>query len=266
MDPRYGLLAITLALTFMISSCATYNAATGRRELMFISPEQETSIGRNLNQDIITKMRLSRDPEYNAWVRRVGEKIVHSIDTRGIEYKFRVVEDENMNAFTIPGGYVYATTGLLNGVSSDDELAAVLAHEIGHSEARHAVKHLEAAMGYNTVLMLAYILDSREEDKKKDQWAYIQAGGTAVFQLIDLGYSRKDEYEADRLSTVYMRDAGYDPRAILTLMRKLKEKERQGEPHWAYFLRSHPYLDERMEAVRSELAYGIDAPVFRRPE
>lgn len=244
---------LLLVSTFLTSCATSYNQATGRNEMRLIDVNQEERIGEGINQQILANYPKSGKPVNGERVFAVGSRIVSSIDRRGIAYKFGVVRDENMNAFTIPGGYVYVTTGLLENISNDPELAAVMAHEIGHSEARHAVKRLEAALSYTTVMQMAYMLDMREEDKK-GYWKYLKSGTDVIFSLMTLGYSRKDEYEADWLSIRYMKDAGYDPNAILTVMQKLKSKEEGGNTKWMYFLRSHPYLDERMEAVRRELA------------
>jgi len=247
------LMVVVLVLTIFLSSCTTlYNKATGKHELMFISNDEEVNIGNNVNTQIIEKMELSKSKNDIDRVTKIGKNIVSKIDTRGISYKFFVVEDPNMNAFTIPGGYVYATTGLLRNIKSDDELASVLAHEIGHSEARHAVKRMEAAMGYSALMTLAYNLDKRS-DSDKQIWTYLQTGSSVVFNLITLGYSRKDEYEADRLAVKYTKQAGYNPYSVITMFQKLKLKHKENNKNWTYFLRSHPYIDERIAEVQKIL-------------
>jgi predicted Zn-dependent protease len=221
---------------------------------MLISSASEEKMGVDINNQLLTKYTVTHNKKFDERINRVGDKLVSSIkDKRGITYKFGVVQDENLNAFTIPGGYIYATTGLMEAFQSDDQLAAVLAHEIGHSEARHAVKKLEAAIGYTTFMTVAYVLDTREEDKK-GEWKYLKTGTDVAFSLINLGYGRKDEYEADKLSVKYTYEAGYDPYAIIAVMEKLKEKEAGGNAKWLYFLRSHPYLDERMDAAVAEMS------------
>lgn len=251
---RVFALCFILGFILAVSSCSSsYNSATGRKELSMINTSQEEKIGLEINKQVFLKYELSGRQSDGERAYLVGKQIVSSIKRRGIPYKFGVVKDANLNAFTIPGGYIYVTSGLLANISNDDELAAVLSHEIGHSEARHAVKHLEAALSYSAVMQLAYVLDRRPEDKKGD-WKYLKSGSDVIFNLINLGYSRRDEYKADWLSIGYMQASGYDPRAILTVMEKLKAKESTGDPKWIRFLRSHPYLDERMSAVGEELS------------
>lgn len=243
----------TVIALLSITGCATYNTATKRTELAFISTNSEMSLGKEIDAQIQAKYRIVTVKQYQLKLESVGRRIVSAIDKRGIGYKFRVVEDANMNAFTIPGGYIYATTGLLTEVKSDDELAAVLAHEIAHTEARHAVKHLEAAKGYNLLMNLAQVV-SLQNEKQKASWQQIKSATDTTYNLISLGYSRKDELEADKLSVDYLRRAGYNPQAIITLFQKLKAKTKSNEPKWLYFLKSHPYIDQRMEAASLEIA------------
>ncbi|HNX91507.1 MAG TPA: M48 family metalloprotease [Candidatus Omnitrophota bacterium] len=247
---KRALILFTL-LTFL-SSCATaYNPATGRKDLAFIDVKTEKDLGVNINKNVIGKAKLSGDPKYVDRLKNVTGRLLSRIEKRGIDYKIGVVVDKSPNAFTIPGGYIYATSTLMDGVN-DTELAACIAHEIAHSEARHAVKQLEASMGYSTLMNVGYLLDPRTADQKKD-WQYVKKGSDAVFKMVSLGYSRADEYEADRLAVRYMIQAGYDPRGMLSLMAKLKAGESKNDPKWAIFLRSHPYLDDRMALVNEEI-------------
>lgn len=258
-------LCSVIAVTLSASSCSSaYNSATGRKELSMINIAQEEKIGLEINKQVFQKYQLSGRQSDGERVYLVGKRIVSAIKRRGIQYKFGVVKDANLNAFTIPGGYVYVTSGLLANISNDDELAAVLSHEIGHSEARHAVKHLEAALSYSAVMQLAYVLDRRPEDKKGN-WKYLKSGSDVVFNLINLGYSRRDEYKADWLSIGYMDASGYAPKAILTVMQKLKAKESAGDAKWMQYFRSHPYLDERMSAVSEELSRGSEVDIISTP-
>jgi predicted Zn-dependent protease len=246
-------------MPLLLTSCATaFNPATGKREAVFLNAAAETKIGAGINNNIVSKLKLTSDAKYLARMKDITGKVLAGVDKRGIGYKVGVVADNGPNAFTIPGGYVYATTGLMDNVS-DAELAAAIAHEVGHSEARHAVKQLEASIGYTTLMDVGYLLDPRKPDEKKD-WQYIRSGSDAVFSLVNLGYSRRDEYEADRLGVRYLLAAGYDPAGMISLMQKLKAGENKNDPKWLYFLRSHPYLDERILVVKEEIAKSKTPP------
>jgi len=229
-----------------LSACSTYyNKATGRNEIRFINNTTENKVGTSINKQLMKKYKLMESEDYNQRLKRVIGRLLHSIDRRGLKYKVGVIEDTKFNAFTIPGGYIYATSR-----------AAVLAHEIGHSEARHAVKRLEASMGYKTLMSLAYALDPRKKEEK-DDWKLIGTGTGIIYNLITLGYSRKDEFEADRLSVYYLKQAGYDPNSIIRVLEKLRDGAKNKNANWLYFLRSHPYPDERIEAVRNEIRNEI---------
>lgn len=252
--PKYfKSLFIFLAVIF-ITGCATvYNPATERREAVFITTEQEVNIGRQVEREVLQSFKLSNDPAYIRRTILIGNKLAAVSDRQDLIYKFGVVESKDINAFALPGGSVYVTTGLLKAVASDDELAAVIGHEVGHISARHPVKRLESQMGYSFLVTLAYMLDTRSADVKNRLWEDIRLATDTTFKLIALGYSRRDEMLADSLGVVYSGRSGYDPRAAVTFLKKLAEEER-GTPEWLIFLRSHPYAKERVAALEEWLS------------
>jgi beta-barrel assembly-enhancing protease len=243
-----GMIVSLAALS--LSSCATqYNKATGRNEIMFITSNAEARYGQGISKEVEKKFQISGNRAWTARVEKIGARLVNSLDGRnGLTYTFKLVKDPNLNAFTIPGGYIYVTEGLVKNIASDDQLAAVMAHEIGHSEARHAVKQMEKNMGYEALLNLGYLLDTRKAEEKKE-WIYIKSGSVVAFNLLKLGYSRSYEYEADKLSLRYMKSAGYSPEAIIKVFQVLKLNEKNKSPEWLYFMRSHPYLEDRAAKV-----------------
>ena len=122
------------------SGCATvYNPATGRQELILIDTPTEVALGRNVAKGITKEYTLSRDPSRLARLKKIGTKIASVSDRSNLTYHFHAVEDEELNAFALPGGYVYINTGLMD-ETTDDELACVLGHELGHVAARHSIK------------------------------------------------------------------------------------------------------------------------------
>ena len=149
-------------------------------------------------------------------------------------------------------------TGLLDRLKGDDQVAAVLAHEIGHCAARHTVKKFQAALGYDLIggIILSQIA---LEDQVKRAAA---AGSNALMSLVFSAYSRKDEHEADRLGVKYMYLAGYDLEGMLETLQILKQEEKKGLAT-PLILRSHPFLDDRIDAVKNEIQsvqakYGKD--------
>jgi beta-barrel assembly-enhancing protease len=245
---KYALLSL---LILFCSGCATtYNPATGRSEAIFINTASEVAIGNSAASQIAQKYKLSDDRQALNRLESIGKGVAAASDRQDLDYKFYLIEDETLNAFTIPGGHVYIFRGLYDKLY-DDELAAVMAHEIGHVAARHIVKKMQASMGYqllSTIALVAYT--SGQDDKKKRQAGYIAYAGATAFNLVQLGYSRQDEYEADELAVKYSKAAGYDPDGMRRALEVLKQEEKKGLPV-PYILRSHPYIDERIERLEA---------------
>lgn len=232
-------------MALSLSGCATvYNPATERKELVFIDTKSEVALGKLINSNISRDYKISQDPQPNKRVAEIGKKIVEVCDRKDLEYRFFVVDGKELNAFSVPGGYVYVNTGLL-AKANDDELAGVMAHEIGHVVARHAVKHLQAALGFDIVMGIAFNKSSAVE---------LYRGINIVYNLISLGYSREDERQADKLGLIYAFKSKYNPRGMLTFFSKLKEEEKQGGTvNIPVFLRSHPALQERIKNIQAEI-------------
>lgn len=243
-----NLLALILFIApILLSGCATtYNPATGKEEFIMIGTQEEVSIGQQVARQIEHRFRLSEDPAQIQRVNRVGNKIASVCDRRDLQYYFKVLKNKDINALSTPGGYVYVNTGLLD-KANDDELAAVIAHEVGHISARHAVKAMQADMAYSVIAGLIFSrIGSRE----------VQRGANIAMNLIMLGYSREDELEADRLGVKYTYYAGFDLNGMITFLEKLKqeEKERPWDKSLVY-LRSHPLYSERIAKARAEIAF-----------
>ncbi len=240
-----------LLLAFLSASfagCAT-NPATGNPELVFMSEEEELKIGRELHQQILKQIPLYEDPALQRYVQEVGERVSNSSHRTDLFYRFHVLDRPEVNAFALPGGYIYIFRGLLAYLNSEAELAAVLGHEVAHVTARHAVRQHRNAM-------LAQILATA---------VAIQAGGQAgdlssiLGNALLRGYGRELELEADRLGAEYLARGGYDIEAMLQVIDVLKsqeefEKERakhEGRDPAVYHgvFASHPRSDERLKSV-----------------
>lgn len=233
-------------LCLVFSGCATmYNPATGQQEFILIDTQDEIQIGKNVAEQVRQEYPLYRDQKVNDYVSGIGRNIVSVNDRQDLPYYFTILDADEVNAFTIPGGGVYVFHGLLKYTSTDDELAGVLAHEVGHAAARHIVKKMQAQMGYQIILALA----------TRGQGEYQNIAGLAntAFNLVMLGYSREDEYFADILAVRYMQKAGYNPEAMISFLEKLKEEEK-GSSRPPVFLSSHPGLDERITRIKEEIA------------
>src|SRR6185503_9259074 len=237
-----------MIMLLSLGGCATtYNPATERNEFIYISTPQEVEMGNDINHSIDAQYKVSRDKALTTRVERIGQDLVLVSDRQDYAYHFHVIEKDEMNAFTVPGGHVYIFTGLLDKLKSDDQIASVLAHEIGHCAARHAVKKFQAALGYD---LIGRIVLSQIDSGAAQQVAGLSSN--AIMSIVFSSYGRKDEFEADRLGVKYMYLAGYKPEAIIETFEILKQGEKG--PSMPAILRTHPFLDDRIRTVRQEIA------------
>lgn len=230
--------------------CSTsYNLTTQKEELIFISDEKEIGLGQSLSGQVEHKYDLEKDPLLQDKVDKIGQALVKVCDRQEIPYHFKVLKEKEVNAASLPGGFIYINKGLIDKVTSDDELAAALAHEIAHVAARHAVKRIQGVTGYTLFKILVSGQGSKQE---------LSRGADIAFGQLFLAYAREDELLADKLSVKYLKKANFNPEAALTLLEKLKEIERKAPLRPLNFARTHPYISDRIAAVREELYGKID--------
>ncbi|MFH0827608.1 MAG: M48 family metallopeptidase [Candidatus Omnitrophota bacterium] len=243
---RYKLAVSFPVLFFISAGCVSiYNPATERNETLFIDTAKEVSLGATMDQELRGKLKIINSPQINNRLNSIGAKLSGFSDRKDLTYHFKVVSDKELNAFAIPGGYVYVNSGLMES-ANDDELAGVVAHEIGHIAARHSVKQLQTVMGYQIILSIITGISAKND---------INSALNVIFNLVNLGYSRKDEFLADKLAVRYVRRAGFSPVGIVTFFGKLKkEGERKGTGVKLVFLSSHPPIEQRIARVEQEMA------------
>jgi predicted Zn-dependent protease len=232
------------------AGCAS-NPATGKRQLNFYSEAQEIAMGREADQQLTTALGLVDDPALQAYVSGLGRRLAANSERPGLPWTFRVVDDPVVNAFALPGGFIYVTRGLLAHVRSEAELAAVIGHEIGHVTAQHGVNQVskqQVAMGGLIVGMIAVPEVARAGD-------LAQAGMGLLF----LKYGRDDERQADDLGLRYMVDGGFETREMPKMFEVLEAVGQLAGagriPNW---LASHPepaLRRERSARLISERAY-----------
>lgn len=241
---------LIIFLVVSLSGCAslgTYNPATGRTEFIFVSTPDELALGQQMHPQITGSYKESSDQAQRERVARVGKKLAQISDRQDYSYKFYLLESDELNAFTTPGGNIYIFSGLLKKLSSDDQLASVLAHEIGHCAAKHIVKKYQAALGYNIFqsLLLSYISKNAEAQK------IVSLTTDMTTQLIFSAFSRSDEYEADRLGLKYMNKAGFNLQGMIDSFEMLR-RESKG-PRLPLYFQTHPYLEDRIIAAKAEI-------------
>ncbi|MCX5711513.1 MAG: M48 family metallopeptidase, partial [Candidatus Omnitrophica bacterium] len=245
-------LLLILLLIFSSCGCATiYNPATGRNERLIIDTAQEVSIGKDMDKELRQNLSISHDAIMQNRLDSIGCKMAAVSDRQDLSYAFRLVDDKELNAFAIPGGFIFVNTGLMQ-AANDDELACVLGHEIGHVAARHAAKSIQANLGYQILAGVAIGATGG------------QSLGTALDSIYALGslkYSRADETFADKLSVRYSMRAGYNPYGMATFLEKLYYEERDHNGSYtAAFLRSHPDVGQRIKAVVNEIISSRNKP------
>jgi MAF protein len=242
--------AMSFTLSAFLSGCSTeYNIVTGKEETFYYSTDKEVQMGRAIAQQAEKEYKLADDPLIQKRVEDIGKRIVSVCDRKEIDYTFKVLDDKEVNAFSLPGGFVYVNKGLIEKIANDDELAGVLAHEVGHIVARHSIKKLQALQGYSILRLLVAVTPG--------------AGGVGnaadiAFTELLLGYAREDELLADQLGTRYLKLAGYDPHAMIAFLEKLQEVNRKGPLRPRSYLKTHPYVPDRIRVVKQELGEGMD--------
>lgn len=245
---------IVSLIVLLLTACVTseYNVATHKQDVFFYSTEREVAMGRNIAKKIDQEYDVSNNPYDIKRVNEIAEKMVKVIDRQELSYYFYVISEDDkgkkqFNAFSIPGGYVYIYKDLLD-VLNDDELAFVLAHEIAHIVSRHHIKRLQAAMGYNLVMIASATAPSSS--------GFSNGLSFALAQIL-MGYSQEDELNADELAVKYCKLSGFDPKAGITLQNKLYEKEKKSIRPLSYF-KTHPYTSERIRYIKETLHLPLD--------
>ncbi|MDD5594726.1 MAG: Maf and M48 domain-containing protein [Candidatus Omnitrophica bacterium] len=241
----------TLSITYCVflAGCSTeYNIVTGEEESYMYSTDKEVQMGTAIDKQVAEEYKMAEDPLMQKRVEDIGKKIAAVCDRKDISYHFKVLEDEEVNAVSLPGGYVYIFKGLIEKVSSDDELAGVIGHEVGHIVARHSIKKLQAQQLY-TVLMIATAAST--------QSGQVASAADLAFTQIMLGYSREDELLADQLGTRYAKLAGYNPQGMITFLTKLQDLNRRRPLQPINYFKTHPYVPDRVRIVKQELGQGV---------
>lgn len=244
--------ALTLCLICSwLAGCAV-NPATGRTDFVMMSERQELDLGARYNQEILKQYPRYEDAKLQAYIQRVGERVARSSHRNQLNYVFTLVDSPDINAFALPGGYIYIHRGLLAYLNSEAELAAVLGHEVGHVTARHSVRQQSQSTAWNLL-------------------GHAAAIGTGVGAVGDLtnvmgnafvrGYGRDMELEADGLGAQYLARSGYDPQAMIEVVKVLKNQEdfaraqaaKRGEAPAAGgyhgLFDTHPDNDRRLQEV-----------------
>ena len=205
-----------------------------------ISTQQEVEMGTQYSQQINSQLPLVRDAEANRYINLLGESIAKIADDRNLDWHFFIVDSREVNAFAVPGGFVYVNRGLIERTTRMSQLAGVLGHEIGHVVRRHSVHQMEAAQRADAGLTLACILTRYCQSEAVG--AAIQIGGTALFAR----FSRADENDADAVAIPFLIRTGIDPRGIPQMFRILIDARTQNRSAVDLWFATHPLEEDRV--------------------
>ncbi len=221
----------------------------------FYSPEKEIALGRQLAQEVARQAKLVDDPLISEYVNRLGQNLVRNSDAH-FPFTFKVLDDESLNAFALPGGFVFVNSGLIKIADEEDELAGAIAHEIAHVAARHMTrKATKSQMAGILTVPLSVLLGG---------WGGVAARQTAgaMIPMTFLSFDRKDETEADYLGVQYMYAAGYDPTGVISIFEKMESLNRKRPGAISSLFSSHPPDETRIRNTHKEIELILPA----RPE
>ena len=232
-----------LGAAALVSSCAT-NPVSGQREFTLMSEAQEVAMGRESDAQIKGEMGVYNDPDLQQYVSRIGLQLAKVSERPGLPWQFTVVDQAAVNAFALPGGFIYITRGILPFLDNEAELAGVLGHEIGHVTARHSVRQYSRSVGGLLLLggLGAFVPATRPFAQISEQ----------ALGLLFLKYGRADELQADQLGARYESIGGWDPAGVpgmLSTLGRLDEAagDRKGVPNW---LSTHPDPLQRVTEIQ----------------
>ncbi|PRY11929.1 peptidase M48-like protein [Pontibacter ummariensis] len=261
-----GVIKFIIALLMAAVSLVTYwctteeNEFTGEEQHVDMTVEQEIALGLQAAPEMAQQYGgLHPDREAAAKVQEVGQRLVQNTRVRNSPYHFEfhlLADEQTVNAFALPGGQVFITAGLLERLESEEQLAGVLAHEIGHVVARHSAQQLAKAKLTESLSGAAAIATYDPENPSSRAGAAVAA---MVGRLVNMRYGREDELESDRLAVQLTGEAGYDPRAMIAVLRILEQANRgAGGPE---FLQTHPNPGNRVaqleQVIREEYPNGL---------
>ena len=226
------------AMVLFVAACETA-PVTGRKQLVLMSDDEATKMGLTAYQEILKKSKLSNDKALTERVRRVGDRIAKASGRTDFEWEFNVIVDESPNAFALPGGKVGVNTGLFKVAKNDDQLAAVMAHEVGHAIARHGAERVS-----QQIVVQTGISALGQGGPGIAEYADV-AAALATYGVV-LPFSRTQESEADRIGVILMAEAGYDPRGAVALWQNFAKL---GGPRQPEFLSTHPAPTSRIRQL-----------------
>lgn len=238
----FRLAAAALMLT-AVAACETV-PVTGRSQFNVVDADTETKLGEQAWAEIKAKSKISKDPQANAMVQRVAQRVAAASGLKE-NWEFLVIEDKQINAFALPGGKIAVYTGILPVTQDDNGLATVLSHEVGHVMAHHAAERISQGQLIEAGTGIASIILGGATGADPNSVASVLGAGAAVG--LELPFSRQQELEADRIGLTLMARAGYDPRTALAFWQRMAQASKGAPPE---FLSDHPADERRIAQIQ----------------
>src|SRR5688572_4904657 len=238
-------LAALLLIAGTLAGCAR-NPATGQNELMLVSESQEIQMGTQYDSQVVATIGLYPDPALQSYVQTLGTRLAATSERTKLPWTFRVMDDPAVNAFAVPGGYVYVTRGILAHMNNEAQLATVLGHEIGHVTARHTASQMSKQQLAQLGLVVGSIASQRIA-----QYAGVASQALSV---LFLKFSRDNENQADELGVRYSSRGNFDSREMANVMRLLDKLSAGGGGRLPEWLATHPNPGNRLEHINAMIA------------
>jgi predicted Zn-dependent protease len=253
------LFLVASGLGFICSGCET-NPVTGEEEFLIVSPAQEKQMGAEYSQEVEKELGQSvKDTQLQNYINTIGQKVARVSHSPEVGFSYKAIDHKSVNAFALPGGYIYITTGLLKVLNSEAQLAAILAHETAHVTARHIAQQITRDFFINAGLSVAGSQASTS----------VMRVASIVKQLEGMSFTREQERMADEVGLDYLVKAGYTPYGMIETMETL---QRQSNSQTIEFFSTHPnpenrigYLQQRIynkgyraEGIRGQQEYSAN--------
>jgi len=244
---------IIIFLTFSLAGCLGHTPVTNRSQIVFMSPQEEKTLGADAYKEILAKSKLSTNKAQSDRIKRIGQRIAKVANKPDYNWEFTLVDEDQLNAFCLPGGKVVVYTGILKVAKNDAQLATVMSHEIAHALARHGAERMAHQEISNTIGQIGAVLISGY--KPEYSQAFNVAYSTGVNVGVMLPFSRSHESEADEIGVRLMYKAGYDVDEAVKFWENMK-RMKGAQSSTNDFFSTHPSDDKRIAAIK-KLAFEL---------
>jgi predicted Zn-dependent protease len=245
----------TVASVTFLTAGATVAGVTGCAS---VSQEQEVQMGAQYAQQINQQLPIVRDPEVNRYINVLGDSIARVTARSDLEWRFFIVDSPEVNAFAVPGGFIYMNRGLIERAQNMAQVAGVLGHEIGHVTGRHSIKQMQKQQNTGLGVNLLCIL-TPSVCQSQVAGAAINIGAQGLFAR----FSRQDEIDADNRGVQYVTRAGIDPRGIPQMFRILLDEREQRPGGVAAWFSTHPLEENRIDATQKQIQQSVQPTVLQ---